>query len=130
MSSDRSARAEPPRLGPLEEQVMEVLWGQGPATVREIIAHLPKEPAYSTIATVLANLGRKGVVSSRRRGRSTLFDAAVSQEALAARQMGHLLDASRDRASSILHFVDTMPDSDLELLRDYLRQRDGGQGWS
>ena len=50
-----------PRLGALEAQVMDVLWDHGPATVREVIDRLPREPAYTTIATVLANLGRKGL---------------------------------------------------------------------
>ncbi|UUZ43527.1 BlaI/MecI/CopY family transcriptional regulator [Janibacter limosus] len=45
------------RPGALEAQVMDVLWDHGPATVREVIEHLPSDPAYTTIATVLTNPG-------------------------------------------------------------------------
>lgn len=42
--------------------------------------------------------------------------------------MEQVLDASRDRAASILQFVDSMPENDLDLLRDYLERRDRGEG--
>lgn len=122
---DQPGAPQPPSFGPLERQVLQVLWERGSATVRDVIAALPSEPAYTTIATVLANLGRKGMVASSRQGRSTYFRALMSQDMLAAQQMGHLLQTSNDRAASMLHFVDSMAEGDLELLRDYLRRRSG-----
>ena len=109
-----------PRLGALEAQVMDVLWDHGTLTVREVIDHLGGAPAYTTIATVLGNLDRKGLVTITRQRRSTRYAARLSRQEHAAELMGHVLDASRDRAGSILHFVDTMPESDLALLRAYL----------
>lgn len=106
---------------------MDVLWDHGPGTIREVISHLPAEPAYTTIATVLTNLGRKELVTVTREGRSTCYAARVSREVRAAELMEHALESSRDRAASILHFVDAMPDSDVDLLRDYLLRRDPGQ---
>ena len=125
MSGSRVSSAQPPTLGPLESQVMQVLWDQGPATVREVIAQLPTDLAYTTIATVLANLGRKKLVGSSRQGRSTYYRALLSQDMLTAEQMGHLLRTSHDPAASMLHFVDSMTEPDLDLLRDYLRRRTG-----
>lgn len=112
------------RLGALEAQVMDVLWDHGSATVREVIGRLPSEPAYTTIATVLANLHRKDLVTIARQNRSTRYDARVTRQEHAAGLMQGVLDASRDRAASILQFVDSMPETDLELLRDYLARRD------
>lgn len=127
MSEHVESRAELPRLGALEAQVMDVLWDHGPGTVREVIQRLPSDPAYTTIATVLTNLDRKHLVTITRDGRSTRYDARVTRQEHAAHLMGHVLDASRDRAASILHFVESMPDDDLALLRAYLTRREAGQ---
>lgn len=117
-----------PQLGTLESQVMDVLWENGPMTVREVIGHLTSEPAYTTIATVLTNLNRKHLVTVARNGRSTRYSARITRQEHAAQLMDHVLDASRDRAASILHFVESMPEDDLAMLRRYLANRDPGAG--
>jgi len=115
------------RLGTLEAQVMDVLWDHGPATVREVIEQLPSESAYTTIATVLTNLDRKHLVTITRQDHSTRYAARVTRHEHAAALMEQVLAASRDRAASILQFVDSMPEDDLDLLRDYLKGRDPGR---
>lgn len=114
------------RLGTLETQVMDVLWDRGPATVREVIDQLPRDPAYTTIATVLTNLDRKHLVTITRESRSTRYAARITRHEHAAQLMEQVLRSSRDRSASILHFVDAMPENDLDLLRDYLQRRDRG----
>ena len=114
------SQGEPARLGTLEAQVMDLLWESEGATVRELIDRLPTDPAYTTIATVLGNLRKKGLVSTRKAGHTTLYGASDSREAHAASLMEHALDASGNREASILHCVDGMPEDDLELLRRHL----------
>src|SRR5699024_9638194 len=98
------------RLGPLEAQVMEVLWDHGPVTIREVITRLASEPAYTTIATVLTNLDRKHLVMTTRERRSTRYAARVSRSEHTATLMEQVLASSRDRTASILQLVDSMPD--------------------
>lgn len=117
------ARA-PVRLGALEAQVMDVLWDRGPATVREVITELGSGSAYTTIATVLSNLGRKGLVVASRENRSTRYAAGVGRHEHTAQVMALVLAASRDHAATMLHFVDALSPQDLALLRGYLSQRD------
>lgn len=106
---------------------MDVLWDHGPMTVRGVIEHLPNDPAYTTIATVLGNLHRKGLVVPHKEGHSTRYAARIGREEQAASVMRHALASSRDPAASMLHFVDGMSESDLAILREYLDQRDGGR---
>lgn len=108
------------RLGTLEQQVMEQLWEQAELTIRELISRLGDEYAYTTIATVLKNLDRKGLVSHRRAGRSVQYRARHSRSEHAAQLMEHALSASNDRSASILRFVDGMQSRDLAMLRAYL----------
>lgn len=116
--------SEPIHLGTLERQVMNVLWDTNEATIREIITALGDVHAYTTIATVLGNLDRKGMIRSRREGRSVHYGPRRSRPAHAAEVMEHALSASNDRTASILHFVRTMNPADVDLLRDYLGRAD------
>lgn len=111
-------------LGTLERQIMDLLWDGAAFTVRELIAKLPRDPAYTTIATVLSNLKKKGLVCSRKEGHTTLYSACVAREELTVRRIEHALESSGDRTASMLHFVNTLADADLELLRQYLDQRE------
>lgn len=114
---------EPVRLGTLEQLTMDALWDHGPLTIREVINCLDRDFAYTTIATVLANLQRKQLITSERHGRSVRFDARHSRELHTAQIMEQALSSSGDRAASILHFVEAMDPDDVELLRNYLAAR-------
>ena len=113
------------RLGALESQIMELLWRGEEFTVRELIARLPTEPAYTTIATVLSNLKKKELVCARKEGHATRYSACVAREELTVRRIEHALESSGDREAAMLHFVGTLTDTDLELLRRFLEQRGG-----
>lgn len=116
----------PTQLGALERQIMELLWDGEEFTVRELITRLPTEPAYTTIATVLSNLKKKELVCARKEGYATRYFACVAREELTVRRIEHALEASGDREAAMLHFVNTLTDTDLELLREFLGQRDTG----
>lgn len=120
MTDSTAARPEPPRLGALEAQVMDALWDQPEQTVRELIDRLGGTSAYTTIATVLANLNRKELVAAERSGHATRYRPVLSRAEHTAAVMGYALETSKDRAGTILHFMDTMPADDLDLLRQYL----------
>ena len=69
-------------LGPLEVEVMEVLWaGDAPMSVRVVLDRLNdgRVPplAYTTVMTVLARLAEKGVLLRELDGRGYLYQAAV-----------------------------------------------------
>jgi len=65
-------------LGPLEAEVMAVLWrAEAPLTVREVVADLNggrEAPlAYTTVMTVMTRLARKRVLARSRRGRQYVY---------------------------------------------------------
>lgn len=122
-----SRSGEPARLGALEAQVMDLLWSGEALTVRGIIDRLQADPAYTTIATVLGNLRKKGLVCIKKDGHATLYGACVSREEHAARIMEHALNESGDRAASMLRFLEGMPEDDLRLLREHLLRSDEAQ---
>ncbi|HXH59017.1 BlaI/MecI/CopY family transcriptional regulator [Iamia sp.] len=73
-------------LGPLEAEVMTVLWSRGePMTVREVRADVNaarETPlAYTTVMTVLARLAEKGILSRVREGRGYRYEPLVGDTA-------------------------------------------------
>src|SRR6185295_16756936 len=71
-------------LGPLEDDIMEIVWAQGePATVAAVHRALGRRKtlAYSTVKAVLTNLAGKGLLRKRSEGRSNVFSAVQTREA-------------------------------------------------
>ncbi|WP_299280136.1 BlaI/MecI/CopY family transcriptional regulator [uncultured Georgenia sp.] len=114
--------AEPvPTLGPLERQVMEILW-DCPAEVctRDVLERTSQPLAYTTIATVLNNLSRKGLVEKILTGRVWAYRPLVGRSAYTAEMMARALATSTDRSDSLLHFVGSIPEEDVAVLRALL----------
>lgn len=109
-----------PRLGELEQQVMDLLWESTPRSVRDVMDALPQQPAYTTIATVMQNLRTKNMVDTRHEGRLVFYLPQLTREEYVSQLMHQALNSSHDKAASILHFVQDMPDDSLAMLRDYL----------
>ena len=67
-------------LGPLETQVMEVLWMSGRCSVREVINKLDRSLAYTTVMTTLDRLYRKNLVHRRKRERAYLYSPRLTSQ--------------------------------------------------
>jgi BlaI family penicillinase repressor len=83
-----------PRLSKLELQIMEALWSQGKASIREIQETFPEKqrPAYTTIQTTVYRLeGKKAVRRVKKVGNFHIFEAAVSRDAAQRRLIDELL---------------------------------------
>jgi BlaI family penicillinase repressor len=67
-------------LTPLELEIMQVLWSEGPSTVAEVQPKLRAELAYTTVQTMLNVLLRKQKVARVQEGRAFRYRAVVSRE--------------------------------------------------
>lgn len=111
-----------PRLGPLEQEVMDILWDcPDELCTRDVLRHLTSHTlAYTTVATVLTNLVKKAMVERIAVDRTWAYRPLQSRSRYAAGIMSQALTASQDRAASFLHFVQNMSDDDSALLRGLL----------
>ncbi len=76
-------------LGPLEAEVMQVLWPAGtPMDVRAVLdamnEHRSTPLAYTTVMTVMARLAEKEILTRRRQGRGFVYEPAVPNAAAIA----------------------------------------------
>src|SRR3979409_1674235 len=94
-----------PKLTKLELQIMEALWSQGKASIREIQETFPERdrPAYTTVQTTVYRLEAKNAV---RRGKKTsnahIFEAVVSRGAAQTRLIDELLGLFGGRTQPVM----------------------------
>ncbi len=74
------------RLGPLEAEVLGVLWRSGrPMPVREVAGALNAGRgaplAYTTVMTVMSRLARKGILARSRSGRGYVYTPVAADTA-------------------------------------------------
>jgi predicted transcriptional regulator len=67
-----------------QEEILRVLWDINEGAVADVIERLPEpKPAYTTVATVIKVLEKKGYVSHRRYGNIHVFFPLVSRKVYA-----------------------------------------------
>lgn len=74
------ARPRHQGLTPRENQIMDVIWKQGEATVEEIQHRLSDDLSDSTIRTLLNIMREKGYVDFRKESKAKIYCALVPRE--------------------------------------------------
>jgi len=76
-----------------EEQVMQIMWQLEEAVVKDIVSRFKKpRPAYTTVATVLSVLEKKGFVARKKIGNVNLFFPEISKKEYTGFQFKSLLN--------------------------------------
>jgi predicted transcriptional regulator len=116
-------KPEPATLGPLEAEIMRIVWADGELTVRDVHEKLRgrgAQLAYTTVMTVMARLADKGILSRKRVGRSFLYTVRVDEEAFrrrTARMLAQRLVSGFD-SLGIASFVEEVAKVGPERLRE------------
>lgn len=69
-------------LGPLESQIMELVWKLGECSVCDIARDLPEARAYTTVMTTLTRLFHKGILNRTRDDRKFVYSARLGRQEL------------------------------------------------
>ena len=107
-------------LGPLENELLRVLWTRGDATVRELIDDSAVDGAYTTIMTTLDRLYKKGLLERSPEGRAFRYrpkqsEAELKQD-LVATGLKELLSSAGQRDAPISFLVEAITEHDAALL--------------
>ncbi|KOH45003.1 BlaI/MecI/CopY family transcriptional regulator [Sunxiuqinia dokdonensis] len=80
------------QLTKAEEQVMHFVWKLNEAVVKDVVEQFDEpKPAYTTVATVLSVLEKKGFVNRKKIGNTNLFSPVVSKKDYTKFQFSSLL---------------------------------------
>lgn len=109
---------------------MNVMWQHGEATVEEVRGALDrdKQPAYTTVMTVMSRLAEKGVLERDKRGRAFVYRAAADRSEFAGSILSRLVDRlyADSPGRAIAHLIESREDVDddeLERLEALIRER-------
>lgn len=96
------------RLGDLQLRIMDVLWNRGECTVGTVHRDLESggDLAYTTIATMLQKMEKRGLVRRRMEGRRGVYRA--------------LIESTDVRTSMVDDLVERLFHGDLEAMVDHL----------
>ena len=86
-----SSRVGHLNLGPLEIQVMEVVWSSGESSVRDVVQKLDSRLAYTTVMTTLDRLYKKGLLDRYKSDRAFVYTARLSSDEWERQRAGDLV---------------------------------------
>jgi len=68
------------KLSPAEEQAMRVVWQVGEGNIKSFLEAMDEAPPYTTLASTIRNLEKKGYLDSKLVGNVYLFKPAITEE--------------------------------------------------
>ena len=112
-------------LGPLEQELLRVLWRRGDATVRELADAGAVEGAYTTLMTTLDRLYKKGLLAREAEGRAFRYRPLYSEEQFkqgaVADGLQQLFGTKTLSAAPVSFLVDEITKHDASLLDELER---------
>lgn len=111
------------KLTPQEEDAMRAVWKAGNGSVKQILDQLTEpKPPYTTLASTIKNLEKKGYVQSALAGNTYLYSPAMSEEDYKKKFMNSVVKSYFDNSYKELvnFFVDQKklsPDELKEILK-------------
>jgi BlaI family penicillinase repressor len=75
----------------VEEETMQAVWRTGEGNVKSFMEHLDENIPYTTVASTIKNLEKKGYLLSRLIGNAYLYKPAVSEEEYKKKFMGKVV---------------------------------------
>ena len=100
-----------PKFTKLELQIMQALWDQGTAAIREIQEAFPEpgRPSYTTVQTTVYRLeGKNAVRRVKKIGNAHIFEAVVSRNAAQSRLIDDLLRLFGGRTQPVMsHLIES-----------------------
>jgi len=89
---------------PAELEVLQIIWEDGPCTVREVMNLLePKRPrAYTSVMSLMNVMAEKGLLNQKPKGRAFIYSARVSRDKTQSSMLSDLLNRAFDGSANAL----------------------------
>ena len=111
-------------LGPLETEILNIIWDLKIVTVKEILniilADPDRELAYASVSTILQRLTKKGWLKCSKKGRSFTWEAKVSREQAKAIQSYEQLNKflAISNPDLVASFADSLDTGTIEQIKE------------
>jgi len=119
------------QLASLQLAIMRVLWERGEASVadvRETLEAEGRELAYTTVATMLAKMEKKGQVAHRSEGKAFIYKPALGQDQVSRSMVNDLAERlfGGDITAMVSHLLDgsELSREELTRLKELIRRKE------
>ena len=75
----------------VEEETMQAIWRTGEGNVKSFMEHLDEQIPYTTVASTIKNLEKKGYLDSRLLGNTYIYKPVVTEEEYKRKFMGKVV---------------------------------------
>jgi predicted transcriptional regulator len=126
------ARKVERKLGELELRILNVLWAQGPATVRQVLEALRVQPrpAYTTVLTMMRLMHEKGYLDRREQGRAHVYQARLREAPTKRNLLRQLVDSAfRGSAEAVVVRLledEKLSPEELNRVRKLIAEKEAG----
>ena len=86
----------------LDLEVMKEVWKLGQATVNDVLDHIDRKLAYTTIASTMKSLEKRGFLSYQVVGRTFLYKPLVKESEFSHSMLSNLLERFFDNSAEKL----------------------------
>jgi predicted transcriptional regulator len=102
-------------LGPLETDIMQIVWQDERSTVKKIHRKLSqsRDIAYTTVMTTMSRLAEKGVLHRHREGLAYVYTPAITEDDFVTMVVQQVLDG----------LLDDYSETAVDYMVDYLARR-------
>ncbi len=112
-------------LGPLEKEIMDIIWSECPCNVRSVCEKLQEDRdiAYTTVMTVMSRLVEKGVLCRHKKGKAHVYDVCTSRQDMARFQARNFFAAlferyEEDGMTALREEIDRLPEEQQKALQN------------
>ena len=117
-------------LGPLETDIMQVIWQDERSTVKKVHRKLSQQRdiAYTTVMTTMTRLAEKGVLNRHREGLAYVYTPAISEDDFVTMVVQQVLDGLMEDYSDaavdyMIDYLSRHNPSELHRLQRVLQSR-------
>ena len=113
---------------------MAIFWGQGELLIRDVLDQLPDpKPPYTTLASTIKNIERKGYLTHRMYGTVNIYKPTVKKEDYSKKSFNrlvtHFFGGSVGNFLSFMVKEKSISDKEVKELQDLIDKMDESDKW-
>ena len=113
----------------VEEETMQAVWRSGEGNVKSFMDHLDEALPYTTVASTIKNLEKKGYLTSRLVGNAYLYKPAVTEEEYKKKFMGKVVKEYFDNSyKELVNFFVEQKKLSAKELKEIITMIEKGNG--
>jgi BlaI family transcriptional regulator, penicillinase repressor len=115
------------KLTPQEEEAMRAVWDSGEGSVKSFLDRMPDpKPPYTTLASTIKNLERKGYLRSRLVGNVYLYESIIAEGEYKKNFLGNMVKSYFDNSyKELVNFFVDQKKLSAEELKEIIEMIEG-----